>query len=106
MIRLSEIYLTRAILRLKAVDAVGAAADINKVRARAGLTALAAVTENDIHNERWKELNFEGDRVNYLRALRIDIPNGDRGAGVQTWNSPKWQWKVLARETELNEAYK
>ncbi|MFZ4582066.1 MAG: RagB/SusD family nutrient uptake outer membrane protein [Paludibacter sp.] len=106
MIRLSEIYLTRAILRLKAVDAVGAAADINKVRARAGLTALAAVTENDIHNERWKELNFEGDRVYYLRALHIDIPNGDRGAGVQTWNSPKWQWKVLARETELNEAYK
>jgi len=105
MIRLAEIYLTRAILRFKAADFIGALSDVNIVRARAGLTPLTNVTENAIHNERWKELNFEGDRVNYLRALRIDIPNGDRGAGVQSWNSPKWQWKVLAREEELNQAY-
>lgn len=105
MIRLSEIYLTRAILRLKANDVTGATADVNKVRAKAGLSALTTVTENEIHNERWKELNFEGDRVTYLRALHINVPNGDRGAGSQAWNSPKWEWAVLAREIELNNAY-
>ena len=102
MIRLPEIYLTRAILRFKAGDVPGATSDVNKVRARAGIPALAAVTENDIHNERWKEFNFEGDRVTYLRSLHIDIPNGDRGAGTLAWNSPKWTWAIQLREQALN----
>lgn len=105
MIRLSEIYLTRAILRYKSNDIAGATEDVNKVRVRAGLSGLTKVTENDIHNERWKELNFEGDRVTYLRALHINVPNGDRGTGSQAWNSPKWEWAVLAREKDLNNAY-
>jgi len=99
---LPEIYLTRAILRFKAGDVPGATSDVNKVRARAGIPALAAVTENDIHNERWKEFNFEGDRVTYLRSLHIDIPNGDRGAGTLAWNSPKWTWAIQLREQALN----
>lgn len=106
MFRLAEIYLSRAILRLKAGDVAGATSDINSVRLRSGILPLTKVTENDIHNERWKELNFEGDRVTYLRALHLDIPNGDRGQGKVIWNSPKWEWKVLAREKELNNAYK
>jgi len=102
MVRLPEIYLTRAILRLKAGDIPGATTDVNKVRARAGIPALTAATEAQIHNERWKELNFEGDRVTYLRSLHIDVPNGDRGAGTLAWNSNKWQWPIMLREKELN----
>jgi hypothetical protein len=33
-----------------------------------------------IHNERLKELMFEGDRIRYLQALEMDIPAGDRDA--------------------------
>lgn len=106
LVRLPEIYLTRAILRFKAGDVTGATSDVNKVRARAGISALATVTANDIHNERWKELNFEGDRLTYLRSLHIDIPNGDRGSGTLAWNSDKWLWPILLREQELNNAYK
>lgn len=103
--RLPEIYLTRSIIRLKGGDQAGAASDLNKVRVSRGLEPLQNVTENDIHNERWKELNFEGDRVTYLRALRMDVPNGDRGSGSLAWNSEKWLWAVPKREQELNKAY-
>lgn len=106
MIRLAEIYLTRAILRFKSGDNTGATNDVNEIRKRAGVQLLTTVTENDIHNERWKELNFEGDRVTYLRALQLNIPNGDRSVGSDAWNSSKWQWAVLAREIELNNGYK
>ena len=105
MLRLPEIYLTRAILRFKNGDVPGATADVNMVRNRAGVAPLATVTEDDIHNERWKELNFEGDRTNYLRALHKSVPNGDRGAGSVAWNSPSWIWPVMEREKELNKAY-
>lgn len=103
--RLPEVYLTRAIIRLKDGDSTGALSDLNKVRESRGLDALTSVTEEDIHNERWKELNFEGDRVNYLRALHMDIPDGDRGQGSVDWNAPVWEWPVPQRESELNNAY-
>jgi starch-binding outer membrane protein, SusD/RagB family len=105
ILRLPEIYLTRAIIRLKGNDSSGAASDLNKVRESRGLEALGTVTEDDIHNERWKELNFEGDRITYLRALRENVPNGDRGTGSVEWNSSVWEWPVPARERELNNAY-
>lgn len=103
--RLPEVYLTRAIVRLMGNDSGGALSDLNKVRESRGLDALSSVTEEDIHMERWKELNFEGDRVNYLRALHLDVPNGDRGSGSVEWNSSVWEWPVPERERELNNAY-
>lgn len=78
IIRLAEMLLTRAVIRHRKGDVSGAADDLNRVRLRADLEALSNVTEQDIHNERIKELAFEGDRFHYLQALRLPMPPGDR----------------------------
>lgn len=48
------------------------------MRERAGLEPLASVSEEDIHNERIKEMHEEGGRLDYLRAMHLPIPPGDR----------------------------
>jgi hypothetical protein len=78
VIRLAEMYLTRSIIHLKKGNPNQALDDLNVVRARAGLEPLTTVTEQDIHNERIKEMAFEGDRLYYLQALNLPIPAGDR----------------------------
>ena len=104
LIRLAEMYLTRSIIRFNDGDKAGAASDVNAVRKRAGLgDVLAAnVTAEMIHNERWKELSFESDRLFYLQALKINISNGDRGAGEVLYNSPNFLWPLPQYEREIN----
>ena len=67
MFRLSELYLIRAEARAQiGTDLAGALADVNVVRARAGLAASASATTadlmNDILKERRIELAHEGHR--------------------------------------------
>jgi starch-binding outer membrane protein, SusD/RagB family len=104
LIRLAEMYLTRSIIRFNDGDKPGASSDLNVVRKRAGLTDVLAadITADMIHNERWKELSFESDRLFYLQALKINIPNGDRGSGELPFNSPTFLWPIPQREKELN----
>jgi hypothetical protein len=113
LLRLPEMYLTRAIIRFSRGDAAGAAADLDVVRRRAWNAQVAGtpytnlspgqVTADLIHQERWKELGFEGDRLHYLQALRLPIPNGDRGPGSIPYNDPSLQWPLPLRERELNQ---
>lgn len=79
LMRLAEIYLSRAMLRLSEnSDIIGATADINVVRARAGLAPVTTVTEESIEIERIKELTGEnGDRMLYLKGYRKTI-DGNR----------------------------
>lgn len=73
LVRLPEIYLTRATLSLS-TNPTQALADVNIVRQRAGLEPLTAVTETAIENERIKELGFEtSDRLTYLVAMKKTI---------------------------------
>jgi hypothetical protein len=106
LVRLAEAYLTRSVIRFNEGDRPGAAADLNAVRRRAGLAAITegSITAEMIHNERWKELCFESDRLFYLQALKVNIPNGDRGAGDLPFNSPKLIWPLPKTELELNPA--
>lgn len=102
LIRLAELYLTRSYIRFKTGDLNGATSDLNVVRVRAGIGNLPhTITEDDILNERIKELGFEGDRLDFLRAAHLDIPPGDR-AGVQPlpYNSPSFIWALDPRERE------
>ncbi len=92
VIRLAEMYLTRSIIRFRDGDLAGAADDLNVIRERAWDEVAAGtpysssdqyvtssnITEEMIHNERIKELGFEGDRMPYLMALQLPIPPGDR----------------------------
>ena len=111
MIRLAEIYLTRAILRFNDGNTAGAAEDLNVVRNRAGLSNIPAtsLTEEDIHNERIKELAGEhGDRNYYLIGLRLPLPIGDRDSSrFSPVNAPysEYYWKVPIQEQQLNQAY-
>jgi len=111
MIRLAEVYLTRAILRFNTGDQEGAAQDLNVVRHRAGLTPItaSAITAEAIHNERIKELASEhGDRVYYLIGLRQPIGIGDRDASRFSAIQPGYAdyfWPVPLVEQEQNQSY-
>jgi hypothetical protein len=56
-------------------------------------------------DERIIELFCEGDRINYLRGLKTDIPPGEREGGFIPFNSPKLVWLVPLREKDLNNNY-
>lgn len=116
VLRLSEMYLTRAIILFNNSDLQGAADDLNAVRSRAWDEATAGVayspvtaaeiTAEMIHNERMIEMAFEGDRAHYLQAQQIDIPNGDRGPGAIAWNDPGLWFPIREREKEINNAFR
>ncbi len=101
IIRLAEMLLTRAIIRHKEGDVAGATEDVNLVRLRAGLAALEAATEQDIHNERIKEMAFEGDRFHYLQALQLPIFPGDREAAPIEYPYTGLYWKLPQSELDF-----
>lgn len=109
LMRLSEMYLTRALVRLRDGDAQGAADDLNVVKERAwdgdpaNFTPVTAseITEDMIHLERMIELAFEGDRVWYLQALSQDIPAGDR-IGENPYPFGQLYAPIPIRESDVN----
>ena len=106
VIRLAELYLTRSLIRFRTGDNNGATADLNMVRNRAGIGDLpGAITAQDIHNERIKELAFEGDRTDYLRAAKLDIPPGDRNTAALPFDTEKLIWVIPQSEIDLNQSY-
>ncbi|MEQ1677283.1 MAG: RagB/SusD family nutrient uptake outer membrane protein [Chitinophagaceae bacterium] len=72
IMRLSELYLTRAEANFRAGTTVGATPtqDVNRTHQRAGLGAFGAVTLADILLERRLELAHEGHRLHDLKRLR------------------------------------
>ena len=115
LIRLAEIYLTRSILSFKANDKNGAANDLNVVRQRAWNTSVggsyipvtsASITEEMIHDERVIEMFNEGDRIDYLRGLKSNIPKGDRGDGTDPYASENFVWAIPTIELNFNDALK
>lgn len=101
VIRLAEIYLTRATCRFKAGDTEGAAADINVVRKRSWDVSVggayqpitsAGITQDIIDNERIIEMFSEPDRMNYLRGLKVPVGPGDRTVPEEPYTSDKFIW--------------
>jgi len=111
MLRLAEMYLTRASIRFMEKDKEGAAADLNEVRKRAGLDNISssAITELDIENERIKELAGEhADRIYYLIAMRKPIGIGDRDPSKFSPIQPPYSnyyWQIPLVEQQQNQAY-
>ncbi len=97
VIRLAEMYLTRAEANFRLGTSVGAAPlqDVNIIRARVGLAPLATLTLNDILKERSLELAFEGHNV--IEAKRLQ-----KNVGVTPWNSPKLLFPIPQREMDVN----
>ena len=111
LIRLAEIYLTRSIIRYNKNDKVGAAADLNMVRNRAGLVDIdpSVLTADMIHNERIKEMATEnGDRTYYLIGLQLPIGIGDRNPSEFSPVMPpysEYYWQVPLVEQNQNQSY-
>ncbi|MFT4023193.1 MAG: RagB/SusD family nutrient uptake outer membrane protein [Flavihumibacter sp.] len=97
IIRLAEMYLIRAEANFREGTSLGASpvADINVIRTRAGLPALASVNLDQIIRERRHELAFEGHRVHDVKRLQLSI-------GSIPWNSPKLVLPIPERETKIN----
>jgi hypothetical protein len=97
VIRLAEMYLTRAESNFRLGTSVGAPPlqDVNLIRARVGLPPLAVVTLDAILKERALELAFEGHNV--IEAKRLQ-----KNVGTTAWNSPKLIFPIPQREMDVN----
>ncbi len=97
IIRLAEMYLTRAEANFRAGTAVGATplADVNTIRARAGLAPLTEVTLDIILRERNLELAFEGHRIH-------DLKRTGRPVGDLPFDSPLLVYPIPQREIDAN----
>ena len=97
VVRLSEMYLTRAEANQRNSTVVGATplSDVNAIRTRAGLPALTAVTLADILKERKLELAFEGQFL-------PDAKRTQTAVGTLAWNSPKLILPIPQREIDVN----
>jgi hypothetical protein len=99
LIRLSEMYITRAECRLMidSSDAdAGALADLTKIRDRAGLPKLPKANLTTVLIQRIKELSFEGDFLHNMKRLQRDV------AGLP-WNDIRLIYKLPQRELDVNE---
>lgn len=119
-LRLAEMYLTRSICSFRAGDKASAASDLNIVRKRAWDSRVAGqsyessdhyvtaanITEQMIGDERLIEMFCEGDRIDYLRGLKVDVPNGDRGPGSVPYTDKGFVWPVPVVEKDLDNGYK
>lgn len=98
MVRLSEMYLTRAEANkmLNQLPEV-VLEDIKKVRSRAGLdvTGLTSITLDEIKEERIKELIFEGHRLH-------DFKRWERNIGDFKYNAPELIVPIPQKETDAN----
>jgi hypothetical protein len=103
-IRLAELYLTRAEANQVQMDHGGILTgsntptrDIALIRFRAGIdtVGMQPVTLEDIRNERYKELIFEGHRLPDYKRWQKDI-------GDIPWNSPRLIIPLPKKETDTN----
>ncbi len=99
IIRLAEMYLTRAEANFRLNTSVGATplADINLIRNRVSLPALTStsLTLNAILKERKLELMFEGHLLHDLKRTR-------RSVGAISFNANNLVYPIPQRETDVN----
>ncbi len=102
VIRLAEMYLTRAEGNFRAGTTIGATPleDVNTVRARADLDPLAALTLDDILRERRLELAFEGHLLHDLKRTGAT----SIGKLSLSFDAPELVYPVPQRELDANPA--
>ncbi len=97
VIRVAEMYLTRAECNLRLTSAVGdlPANDLAKVKNSIRTNSIAAAVPvlADVLNERFIELAFEGQRIHDLRRLRMPT-------GSFAWNADKLIMPIPQREID------
>jgi hypothetical protein len=105
VIRLAELYLTRAEANFRLGTTVGAtpAADIKRIRDRVALPEIpaASLTLANILLERELELAFEGHYLHDRKRLRESMP-GSTFTNGPAWNSPRLVLPIPQREMDVN----
>jgi len=99
LIRLAEMYLTRAETRFRTGDISGATEDINNIRNRAGLPDLieSELTLDHILKERFLELVFEGHQYRDVKRNRQSVRD-------LAFNDARLIYPIPQRELEVNSA--
>jgi hypothetical protein len=97
VIRIAEMYLTRAEANIRLGSAVGATPgqDLAQVKnlVRTNSVAPLVPTLADVLNERFIELAFEGQRIHDLRRLRLST-------GAFAWNADELVFPIPKREVD------
>lgn len=109
-IRYADVLLMKAeaLNEQGAADAVSkAAAEVNKVRARAGLTNTTATSQaalrTVIRNERRKELGFEFHR--FFDLMRWGKATAEAALGTDfSWSEPRFYFPIPQTELDTNQA--
>lgn len=100
IIRLAEMYLTRAEANFRLGTAIGDTPlnDVNAIRNRSSVTPLGAIASvNEILAERHKELAFEGHFIHDLKRTQSPV-------GALAFNAPELIFPIPKRETIINPA--
>lgn len=98
IIRLAEMYLTRAEANLRASTSVGPntpTEDVNVIRDRAGLDPVSNVTVDDVLQQRRLELAFEGN-------LLHDLKRTERSVGSFSFGAEELVYPIPQRECDAN----
>ena len=105
VIRVSELHLIRAEAQARSSDGdlAQALADVNRIRTRVGLTALATVTSAQLQTEialqRRLEFAFEGHRWFDLKRRGLDI---NKTTGNVPYGDTRTLAPLLLREIQTN----
>ncbi len=106
VIRLAEMYLTRAECNFRLNTAIGATplADVNRIRTRVGLSGLTTATLADILKERKLELFAEGNRIHEVKRLKLTLQGLNAGGTTINlpYNSPALVVPIPQREINVN----
>ncbi len=110
LMRIGELRLLRATILASSLG--NPKTDMDAILSRAGLSVeiKSFYSIADIVREYRREMAFEGKRINYLKALRMDIPAGDPGTNPHVihsrnslpWNSSLLYWSVPEEEVLRN----
>ncbi|MEI6051006.1 MAG: hypothetical protein WCS03_19120 [Bacteroidota bacterium] len=52
------------------------------------------------------EMFCDGDSIDYLRGLKTDVGNGERGPGSVPYTDKGFVWAIPTTETDLNLGFK
>jgi hypothetical protein len=101
IVRLAEMYLTRAECNIRLNTTVGAAplADLNRIRSRANLSPLTVATIAAALQERRIELAHEGARIHDIKRLGLSVVEG---TNTYPFNSTRLIFPIPQREIDIN----
>ena len=106
IIRLAEMYLTRAETNFALNESKGATPleDINLIRVRAGLAPLTTLTIADIRRERKLELIAEGHLIHDLKRWKLSVRGRDASNTLITmpYTSPALVAPIPQRDINVN----